>query len=118
MVHVDTKRLPLLKGQKTTDKRDYLFVAIDDFSRELQTNCKAERVIRTIMEMWHEKQSFDSPEYRQKELCRFMNFYNTVKPHDSLGGDTTFEVLQASFPICGVNNAVDFYSFDVAKQFQ
>ena len=34
MVHVDTKRLPLLKGQKATDKRDYLFVAIDDFSRE------------------------------------------------------------------------------------
>ena len=31
MVHVDTKRLPLLKGQKTTDKREYLFVAIDDF---------------------------------------------------------------------------------------
>lgn len=24
----------------------------------------AERVIRTIMEMWHEKQSFDSPEHR------------------------------------------------------
>ena len=35
MVHIDTKRLPLLKGQKATDKRDYLFVAIDDFSREL-----------------------------------------------------------------------------------
>ena len=31
MVHVDTKRLPLLKGQKATDKREYLFVAIDDF---------------------------------------------------------------------------------------
>ena len=26
---------PLLKGQKATDKRNYLFVAIDDFSREL-----------------------------------------------------------------------------------
>ncbi|MBY6284177.1 transposase, partial [Neisseria flava] len=24
--------MPLLKGQKATDKRDYLFVAIDDFS--------------------------------------------------------------------------------------
>ena len=24
MVHVDTKRLPLLKGQKATGKRDYL----------------------------------------------------------------------------------------------
>ena len=35
MVHVDTKQLPLLKGQKATDKRDDLFVAIDDFSREL-----------------------------------------------------------------------------------
>ena len=164
MVHVDTKRLPLLKGQKATDKRDYLFVAIDDFSRELyaailpdktadsaakflteqviepcpyliecvysdngseykggashafgttcyenginqkftrparpQTNGKAERVIRTIMEMWHEKQSFDSPEHRQKELCRFVNFYNTVKPHGSLDGNTPFEVLQAYF---------------------
>ena len=47
----------------------------------LQTNGKSERVIRTLMEMWHEKQSFDSPEHRQKELCRFVNFYNTVKPH-------------------------------------
>ncbi|WP_107824646.1 integrase core domain-containing protein [Neisseria sicca] len=164
LVHLDTKRLPLLKGQKATDKRDYLFVAIDDFSRELyaailpdktadsaakfltehlidpcpyliecvysdngteykgsanhafgvacyengigqkftrvarpQTNGKAERVIRTLMEMWHEKQSFESPEHRRKELCRFVNFYNTVKPHRSLNGDTPFEVLQAYF---------------------
>lgn len=163
-VHLDTKRLPLLKGQKATDKRDYLFVAIDDFSRELyaailpdktadsaakfltehlidpcpyliecvysdngteykgsanhafgvacyengigqkftrvarpQTNGKAERVIRTLMEMWHEKQLFDSPEHRRKELCRFVNFYNTVKPHRSLNGDTPFEILQAYF---------------------
>lgn len=29
MVHVDTKRLPLLQNQKATDQRDYLFVAID-----------------------------------------------------------------------------------------
>ena len=35
LVHLDTKRLPLLKGQKAADNRDYLFVAIDDFSREL-----------------------------------------------------------------------------------
>nr|WP_218110448.1 DDE-type integrase/transposase/recombinase [Ostreibacterium oceani] len=125
LMHFDTKRLPLLQGQKTTEARDYLFVAIDDYSRELyadilpdktqhsakafllsnvlaqcpytidyaysdngkeykgtpqhafvkacrdngigqkftriarpQTNGKAERVIRTMMEMWHEKQSF------------------------------------------------------------
>ena len=143
------------KPVPTTVKRDYPFVAIDDFSRELyaailpdktadsaakfltehlidpcpyliecvysdngteykgsanhafgvacyengigqkftrvarpQTNGKAERVIRTLMEMWHEKQSFESPEHRQKELCRFVNFYNTVKPHRSLNSDT------------------------------
>ena len=62
-----------------------------------QTNGKAERVIRTLMKMWHEKQLFDSPEHRRKELCRFVNFYNTVKPHRSLNGDTPFEVLQAYF---------------------
>ena len=35
MLHGDTKRLPLLEGQKTTERREYLFVAIDDFSRQL-----------------------------------------------------------------------------------
>jgi hypothetical protein len=35
LVHFDTKRLPLLKGQSATQPREYLFVAIDDFSREL-----------------------------------------------------------------------------------
>jgi len=35
MLHGDTKRLPLLEGQRTTDRREYLFVAIDDYSREL-----------------------------------------------------------------------------------
>jgi transposase InsO family protein len=35
MHHGDTKRLPLLEGQSTLERREYLFVAIDDFSREL-----------------------------------------------------------------------------------
>ena len=35
MFRGDTKRLPLLKGQKQTDPREYLFVAVDDFNREL-----------------------------------------------------------------------------------
>jgi hypothetical protein len=34
MVHSDTKHLSLLKGQQTTGPREYLFVAIADFSRE------------------------------------------------------------------------------------
>lgn len=37
MFHVDTKRLPLLKGEVKSLRRDYLFVGIDDYSRELYT---------------------------------------------------------------------------------
>lgn len=160
MIHFDTKRLPLLKGESPTLNHEYLFIGIDDYSRELyaaimqdktqfsaenflkqvieecpytieqaysdngleyrgnkeqhtfmklcqlnnieqrftkvkcpQTNGKAERVIRTIMEMWHEKTIFNSRAHRQTELIRFINFYNTVKPHKSLNNKTPMETL-------------------------
>lgn len=172
MVHGDTKRLPLLKGQSSFEKREYLFVAIDDYSRELfaailpdktqhsakrfldqvieecaytiecyytdngkeykgnifshafmvaceknniaqrftkvrrpQTNGKAERVIRTLMEMWHNKIEFQSPAHRKKELVRFINYYNLVKPHKSIDGLTPMEKLIAYFFPKSVNNA-------------
>lgn len=164
MLHVDTKRLPLLKGQNHTQPRQYLFVAIDDYSRELyaaimpdksqfsaanflthhviaqcpyeidyiysdngkeykggashafvqtcakhnigqrftriarpQTNGKAERVIRTLMEMWHDSIEFKDPLHRQTELNRFINFYNTVKPHKGLNNSTPYEILESYF---------------------
>jgi transposase InsO family protein len=154
MIHVDTKRLPLLTGETRLQKYEYLFVGIDDFSRELyaailpdktqysaeaflkqalhecpytieqvysdngleyrgskdhafmklctinhieqrftkvktpQTNGKAERVIRTLMEMWHEKTRFKSRVHRKQELIRFVNWYNTVKPHKGINNHT------------------------------
>ena len=169
LVHFDTKRLPLLKGQSPTQPRQYLFVAIDDFSRELyadimpdktqdsaahflvnnviaqcpyqidyaysdngkeykgtdshafvkackvngigqkftkvnrpQTNGKAERVIRTLMDMWHEKTEFKDNADRYLQLGRFINFYNTVKPHKGLNNLTPYEILYHYFklPIC------------------
>ena len=159
MVHVDTKRLPLLTGEIRLQKHEYLFVGIDDFSRELyaailpdktqysaetflkqvldecpytietvysdngleyrggkdhafmglckeyqieqrftkvrtpQTNGKAERVIRTLMEMWHEKTVFKSRAHRKMELIRFVNWYNTVKPHKGIENRTPMEQL-------------------------
>lgn len=33
MVHLDTKRLPLLRGEAVVQPREYLFVAVDDHSR-------------------------------------------------------------------------------------
>ncbi|PIQ69220.1 MAG: hypothetical protein COY22_00195 [Candidatus Tagabacteria bacterium CG_4_10_14_0_2_um_filter_40_13] len=42
-----------------------------------RTNSKAERVIRTLMEMWHNKTTFKSRVYRKQELIGFVNCYNT-----------------------------------------
>ena len=163
MMHFDTKRLPLIQGEDKQSPREYLFVAIDDFSRELyaailpdkrqhsaatflqqvieecpytveytysdngkeykgtdkhafvalcnqhgigqkftrtnrpQTNGKAERVIRTIMEMWHETYHFTNRQDRYKTLARFINFYNTVKPHKGINNQTPYEKLTNHF---------------------
>lgn len=160
MVHMDTKRLPYLEGETKEQPREYLFIAIDDYSRELygnilpdktqlssteflkqvieecpysietiytdngseyrgnpyhhtfvkgclenrihqqftqarrpQTNGKAERVIRTIMDMWHQKTQFKSRQHRKQELIRFINYYNTVKPHQGIDNLTPMEKL-------------------------
>lgn len=160
MLHGDTKRLPMLQGDSALARREYLFVAIDDFSRELyaailpdktqlsskafleqvieecpytieqyytdngkeykgdpdhhafmklcadngieqrftrvrnpKTNGKAERVIKTIMELWHDKTRFASSAHRKTELKRFLNFYNGVRPHKGIGGLTPEEKL-------------------------
>ena len=56
--------------------------------RTPQTNGKAERVIRTLMEMWHQKTQFNSSAHRKTELIRFINYYNGVKPHKVIDGAT------------------------------
>ena len=160
MMHLDTKRLPLLEGETPRLNHEYLFVGIDDFSRELYvaikqdktqhssqefleqildecpytieqiytdngleykgninhhvfaklcqenkieqrftkvrhpyTNGKAERVIRTLMDMWHSKTKFKSRAHRKTELIRFVNWYNTVKPHKGIDNQTPMEKL-------------------------
>ena len=57
MCHFDTKRLPLLKGENSIEKREYLFVGIDDFSRELyaailsdKTQYSAERFLSQVID--------------------------------------------------------------------
>lgn len=160
MIHSDNTKLPVLEGESPKDKPEHLYVAIDDFSRELyaaitpdrtqyssasflkqvleecpytietwytdngteykgnpkehelmklcfvndikqsftrvktpRTNGKAERVIRTILEMWHSKTRFKSRAHRRVELIRFVNYYNTVKPHKGINNLTPFEKL-------------------------
>ena len=163
MLHLDTKRLPLLEGETAKTGREYLFIGIDDFSRELyaailpdktqysaeaflkqaldecpysieqiysdngleyrgakdhalrklcgenqieqrftkartpRTNGKAERVIRTLMEQWHNKTRFKNGRQRKIELIRFVNWYNTVKPHKGIANQTPMEKLITYF---------------------
>ena len=62
-----------------------------------QTNVKAERVIRTLMEMWHQKTAFTSREHRNQELIRFINYCNKVKPHKGIDNQTPYEKLTEYF---------------------
>lgn len=58
-----------------------------------QTNGKAERVIRTLMDMRHSKEVFSSREARRKSLKRFVNWYNGVKPHKWIDNKTPYELI-------------------------
>lgn len=160
MMHSDNTPLPMLEGEKQTDKPETLYVAIDDFSRELyaailpdrsqyssasflkqvleecpytvalwytdngteykgnpkehelmklcaehsitqsftkvktpRTNGKAERVIKTLLDMWLAKTRFKNRTHRKQELIRFVNYYNTVKPHKGINNRTPLEQL-------------------------
>ncbi|TXI29210.1 MAG: integrase [Nitrosomonas oligotropha] len=52
--------------------------------------------------MWHSKIHFKDSADRHIQLLRFINFYNTVKPHKSLNNATPYEILFAYFnqPLC------------------
>jgi len=62
--------------------------------RSPQTNGKAERVIRTIMEMRHNKYKFKTRKERIILLKRFVNRYNTAKPHKWINNKTPYEVIE------------------------
>jgi len=171
MVHFDTKRLPLLRGEALLDKREHLHVAIDDYSRFLiadilpdkgqyssaihmqevivtapfntetaysdngsayrgrndhafvakclknhinqcftkprhpQTNGKAERVIRTLMEEWHKPGTFTTREKRKESLQNFVNYYNCQRSHSGINDLTPLQRIANYFSQKSVNNA-------------
>ena len=65
--------------------------------RHPYTNGKAERVIKTIMTECFARsgRAFSSRDQRRKFLYAFVNWYNTTRPHESLGGVPPIERLQA-----------------------
>jgi len=61
------------------------------------TNGKAERVIKTIMAQCFGKRgrSFPSRDHRRRFLYAFVNWYNTTRPHESLGHIPPLQRLEA-----------------------
>lgn len=163
MVHFDTKKLPVMMGESITTPREWLHIAIDDYSRFLfadilpdktsyssaihleetvrvmpfaiekaysdngseykgradhpfvagcvhlglrqgftkprhpYTNGKAERVIKTIVTECFKRngRQFQSRDQRRKFLYAYVNWYNQVRPHQSLGGISPLQRLEA-----------------------
>ena len=60
-----------------------------------QTNGKAERFIQTMLRQWAYKKPYRSDRARAKALGHWLEHYNRVKPHGSLGGKTPYERLHA-----------------------
>lgn len=57
------------------------------------TNGKAERFNRTLQNRWAYRQPWTSNNQRTAALDEFLTFYNTVRRHDSLGGNTPISRL-------------------------
>jgi transposase InsO family protein len=53
--------------------------------RTPQTNGKAERVIRTLMEEWHRKHIFSSKEDRRRKLYEYVDSFNHERIHGTIG---------------------------------
>ena len=66
-----------------------------------QTNGKAERLIRTLLERWAYAYSYSNEAERAQALPNALDFYNRYRPHRALAGQTP---LQRVNDLSGTNN--------------
>ena len=74
--------------------------------RTPQTNGKAERVIRTLMEEWHRRHRFASREERRRLLYVFVDFFNHERVHGTLGMTPVEKLAQYAKRVENGDNAV------------
>lgn len=73
--------------------------------RTPQTNGKAERVIRTLMEEWHRKNRFSGKEERRRSLYAYVDFFNHERVHGSLGTTPIERLTEYAESLKGGDNA-------------
>ena len=56
-----------------------------------QTNGKAERFIRTLLERWAYAYAYNNEHARLDALAPALAFYNRFRPHRALGGQTPLQ---------------------------
>jgi transposase InsO family protein len=66
-----------------------------------QTNGKAERFIRTLLDEWAYVRAYRSKAERLAALPRYLDFYNQRRPHTAIGG---------LVPLAAVNNVLKHHS--------
>ncbi|MFQ0971957.1 MULTISPECIES: integrase core domain-containing protein [Gilliamella] len=60
-------------------------------------NGKAERVVRTLMEIWHNQQISEDSKNRKQKFKRFISYYNTIKSHQAISSKKPYEFLEGYF---------------------
>lgn len=73
--------------------------------RTPQTNGKAERVIRTLMEEWHRKHQFTSRQDRRAKLYEFVDFFNHEREHGSIQSTPMERLAEYSKRLASGDNA-------------
>jgi transposase InsO family protein len=103
------------RGTEWKGTKDHAFVAwclnhgiTQHFTkpRTPQTNGKAERVIRTLMEEWHRRNRFASRAERRRLLYAFVDFFNHERVHGTIGMTPTEKLAQYSKRLESGDNAV------------
>lgn len=98
---------------KGTDDHEFVrFLAENDITQHFtkprtpQTNGKAERVIRTLMDEWHRRHQFATRDERRQKLYEYVDWYNHERRHGSINATPVERLAEYAKRMENGDNAV------------